>query len=110
MYLSLQELKKYGIPATPSLRRAINERAVVAEQKILCHVRALFDYHPYDDQLMPCPEAGLGFQFGDVLAILNQASKRTGRAWVAIQMTSHHQVKSVYFATRCGLYVLTECE
>ena len=69
----MQELKKYGIPATPSLRRAINERAVVAEQKILCHVRALFDYHPYDDQLMPCPEAGLAFQFGDVLAILNQA-------------------------------------
>ena len=68
-----QELKKYGIPATPSLRRAINEKAVVAEQKILCHVRALFDYHPYDDQLMPCPEAGLAFQFGDVLAILNQA-------------------------------------
>ena len=46
----------------------------MAEQKILCHVRALFDYHPYDDQLMPCPEAGLAFQFGDVLAILNQAS------------------------------------
>ena len=68
----MQELKKYGIPATPSLRRAINEKAVVAEQKILCHVRALFDYHPYDDQLMPCPEAGLAFQFGDVLAILNQ--------------------------------------
>ena len=45
----------------------------MAEQKILCHVRALFDYHPYDDQLMPCPEAGLAFQFGDVLAILNQA-------------------------------------
>ena len=69
----MQELKKYGIPATPSLRRAINQKAVVAEQKILCHVRALFDYHPYDDQLMPCPEAGLAFQFGDVLAILNQA-------------------------------------
>ena len=32
----------------------------------------------YDDQLMPCPEAGLGFQFGDVLAILNQARSKLG--------------------------------
>ena len=29
----------------------------------------MFDYHPYDDNLCPCPEAGLAFQYGDILAI-----------------------------------------
>ena len=32
-------------------------------------LQALFDYHPYDDNLCPCPEAGLAFQYGDILAI-----------------------------------------
>ena len=31
--------------------------------------RALFDYHPFEDAICPCPEAGLAFQYGDILAI-----------------------------------------
>ena len=66
------ELKKYGIPNTPSLRRKIQQNATSPDQKILCYVKALFDYNPYEDNLIPCPEVGLHFQYGDILAIVNQ--------------------------------------
>ena len=66
------ELKKYGIPNTPSLRRKINEKALFADQKVLTHMKALYDYDPYEDNLNPCPDAGLHFQYGDILAIVNQ--------------------------------------
>ena len=66
------ELKKYGIPNTPSLRRKINEKAMFADQKVLTHMKALYDYDPYEDNLNPCPDAGLHFQYGDILAIVNQ--------------------------------------
>ena len=67
-----EDLKKFGIPNTPSLRRKIHEKALFADQKVLNHMKALFDYNPYDDNLNPCPEAGLHFQYGDILAIVNQ--------------------------------------
>jgi len=67
-----KELKKLGIPNTPSLRRQISMKALAPEQKVLSYVRALFDYHPYEDSLCPCPEAGLAFQYGDILAVVNQ--------------------------------------
>lgn len=35
-------------------------------------LRALFDYDPFDDPIIPCPEAGLPFQKGDVLQIVSQ--------------------------------------
>ncbi|XP_075211320.1 MAGUK p55 subfamily member vari isoform X2 [Lycorma delicatula] len=37
-----------------------------------CHMRALFDYDPADDTLLPCRELGLPFNQGDILLILNQ--------------------------------------
>ena len=43
-----------------------------ADNKVLCHVRAMFDYDPHSDQLCPCPDAGLAFVKGDVLAVFNQ--------------------------------------
>jgi hypothetical protein len=67
-----KDLKKYGIPNTPSLRRQISMKALAPEQKVLSYVRSLFDYHPYEDSLCPCPEAGLAFQYGDILAVVNQ--------------------------------------
>eukprot|EP00095_Tigriopus_kingsejongensis_P011418 snap_masked-scaffold993_size72668-processed-gene-0.4 protein:Tk11418 transcript:snap_masked-scaffold993_size72668-processed-gene-0.4-mRNA-1 annotation:"AGAP008321-PA" len=66
------ELKKFGIPNTPSLRKNGRGRGKAPEQKVLLYVRALFDYDPYQDNLIPCPEAGLEFKFGEILAILNQ--------------------------------------
>ncbi|CAH0389911.1 unnamed protein product [Bemisia tabaci] len=36
------------------------------------YMRALYDYNPMEDTLLPCPEIGLAFQKGDILQILNQ--------------------------------------
>lgn len=33
-----------------------------------CH----YDYHPANDNLIPCKEAGLRFETGDILQIVNQ--------------------------------------
>lgn len=32
-------------------------------------MRALFDYEPEDDTLLPCKEIGLPFQYGDILQV-----------------------------------------
>lgn len=37
-----------------------------------CYMRALYDYNPEDDSLLPCKEIGLAFKRGDILEILNQ--------------------------------------
>ncbi|XP_024888389.1 MAGUK p55 subfamily member 2 isoform X3 [Temnothorax curvispinosus] len=41
--------------------------------KSTCYMRALFDYDPSDDTLLPCREIGLPFQKGDILQIVDQA-------------------------------------
>ncbi|XP_071555272.1 MAGUK p55 subfamily member 2 isoform X3 [Temnothorax nylanderi] len=41
--------------------------------KSTCYMRALFDYDPSEDTLMPCREIGLPFQKGDILQIVDQA-------------------------------------
>ncbi|XP_034251713.1 MAGUK p55 subfamily member 6 isoform X2 [Thrips palmi] len=40
--------------------------------KSVCYMRALFNYNPMEDTLLPCKEIGLEFQHGDVLEIVNQ--------------------------------------
>ncbi len=67
-----QELKKYGIPNIPSLRHQMSIKASSPEQKVLCYVKALFEYDPYENALHPCPDAGLSFQYSDILAVINQ--------------------------------------
>lgn len=34
------------------------------------YVRALFDYNPEEDDLIPCSQAGVSFKVGDVLQVL----------------------------------------
>ncbi|XP_008204452.1 MAGUK p55 subfamily member 6 isoform X2 [Nasonia vitripennis] len=41
--------------------------------KSTCYMRALFDYEPTEDSLLPCREIGLPFQKGDILQIVDQA-------------------------------------
>ncbi|XP_033207772.1 MAGUK p55 subfamily member 6 isoform X2 [Belonocnema kinseyi] len=41
--------------------------------KSTCYMRALFDYFPAEDTLLPCMEIGLPFQKGDILQIVDQA-------------------------------------
>jgi len=66
-----EDLKKLAISQTPSLRKAMNQNAN-PEQKVLCYVKALFNYDPKEDNIHPCAEIGLMFFMGDILAIVNQ--------------------------------------
>lgn len=34
-----------------------------------CYMRALFDYEPEEDTLLPCKEIGLKFSYGDILQV-----------------------------------------
>ncbi|XP_062546841.1 protein PALS2 isoform X2 [Armigeres subalbatus] len=40
-------------------------------KKLTCYMRALFDYDPAEDNLLPCQELGLAFQRSDILQIIN---------------------------------------
>ena len=39
------------------------------------YVRALFDYNPEDDDLIPCSQAGISFSVGDVLQVTSLSMK-----------------------------------
>lgn len=45
------------------------------------HVRAHFDYHPYEDELIPCKELGLAFRKRDILHVVNQEDPNWWQAW-----------------------------
>ncbi|CAN7997670.1 unnamed protein product [Ixodes hexagonus] len=36
------------------------------------YVRAQFDYNPLDDDLIPCAQAGIAFQIGDILQVISK--------------------------------------
>ena len=36
------------------------------------YVRALFDYDPTGDELIPCPQAGVAFHIGDILQVISK--------------------------------------
>ncbi|XP_036361898.1 MAGUK p55 subfamily member 7 isoform X5 [Octopus sinensis] len=73
----VQLLAKFSGPVTLKLFPANNEKGLTREGKpyyrsTQIRLRALFDYDPFDDPIIPCPEAGLPFQKGDVLQIVSQ--------------------------------------
>jgi calcium/calmodulin-dependent serine protein kinase len=35
-------------------------------------VRALFDYDPLEDDLIPCAQAGISFKIGDILQVISK--------------------------------------
>ena len=70
-----EDLKKLSIAQTPSLRKQINQKNAGSEQNVLCYMKALFSYDPKEDSLHPCPEIGLMFFQGDILAIVNQVKR-----------------------------------
>ena len=47
-----------------------NRSRVPSDREV--HVRAHFDYHPYEDDLIPCRELGLAFRRGDILHVVKQ--------------------------------------
>lgn len=58
-----------------------NRSRVPSDREV--HVRAHFDYHPYEDDLIPCRELGLAFRRGDILHVVNQEDPNWWQAWRA---------------------------
>lgn len=56
-----------------------NRSRVPSDREV--HVRAHFDYHPYEDDLIPCRELGLAFRRGDILHVVNQEDPNWWQAW-----------------------------
>ena len=51
------------------------------------HVKALYDYDPSEDELIPCRELGLPFRRGDILHVVNQDDE----SWWQVRIKdSHH--------------------
>ncbi|CAG9768567.1 unnamed protein product [Ceutorhynchus assimilis] len=67
-------------------------------KKLTCYMRALFEYIPEDDSLLPCKEIGLPFDRGDILQIVDQ---RDPNWW---------QAKKVGADNRTGLIPSLELE
>ncbi|KAL4715137.1 hypothetical protein ACJJTC_012184 [Scirpophaga incertulas] len=55
----------------------LKEKNSTLTNKLSCYMRALFDYDPKEDTLLPCKEIGLGFKKGDIL----QVSDRKDPNW-----------------------------
>lgn len=58
-----------------------NRSRVPSDREV--HVRAHFDYHPYEDDLIPCRELGLAFRRGDILHVVKQEDPNWWQAWRA---------------------------
>ncbi|CAG5056603.1 unnamed protein product [Parnassius apollo] len=55
----------------------LKEKSSQLTNKLSCYMRALFDYDPKEDTLLPCKEIGLAFKRGDIL----QVSDRKDPNW-----------------------------
>ncbi|XP_053603075.1 protein PALS2 isoform X3 [Plodia interpunctella] len=55
----------------------LKEKSSQLTNKLSCYMRALFDYDPKEDTLLPCKEIGLEFKRGDIL----QVSDRKDPNW-----------------------------
>ncbi|XP_022820768.1 MAGUK p55 subfamily member 6 isoform X3 [Spodoptera litura] len=55
----------------------LKEKTAQLSNKLSCYMRALFDYDPKEDTLLPCKEIGLEFKRGDIL----QVSDRKDPNW-----------------------------
>ncbi|XP_074801870.1 protein PALS2 isoform X1 [Natator depressus] len=65
----LQELLK-SISGSVTLKILPSYRDTVIPQQVF--VKCHFDYNPYNDNLIPCKEAGLKFSKGEILQIVNR--------------------------------------
>ncbi|XP_056287153.1 peripheral plasma membrane protein CASK-like isoform X7 [Pseudoliparis swirei] len=52
--------------------RQISRPAIKDKLSIKIYVRAQFEYDPAKDDLIPCKEAGIGFQVGDIIQIISK--------------------------------------
>ncbi|XP_058447802.1 protein PALS2 isoform X4 [Malaya genurostris] len=64
-----EEMKSARI--TMSGGQVKNGKNLEPGKKLTCYMRALFDYNPAEDNLLPCQDIGLPFQRSDILQIIN---------------------------------------
>ncbi|XP_063838922.1 protein PALS2 isoform X3 [Ostrinia nubilalis] len=64
---------RVSLKVGPNLKDKNNQLS----NKLTCYMRALFDYDPKEDTLLPCKEIGLEFKRGDIL----QVSDRKDPNW-----------------------------
>ncbi|XP_030748146.1 MAGUK p55 subfamily member 6 isoform X2 [Sitophilus oryzae] len=92
-------LKVGNTPATETTHANIVSNGVNGvTKKLTCYMRALFEYNPEEDSLLPCKEIGLPFDRGDILQIVDQ---RDPNWW---------QAKKVGGENRTGLIPSLELE
>lgn len=62
------------IQPTLSLTQGLTPTSLDGKTRVVptkSYVRALFGYDPTKDSLLPCPEIGLPFKYGDILQVVN---------------------------------------
>ncbi|XP_062258168.1 peripheral plasma membrane protein CASK isoform X1 [Platichthys flesus] len=62
------------LPSTiqPKGRQIVSRPPIKDKMSVKIYVRAQFEYDPSKDELIPCKEAGIRFQVGDVLQIISK--------------------------------------
>jgi len=103
----VENLKNLAISQTPRLRKEMNKK-MNSEQKVLCYMKALFSYDPKEDGLHPCPEIGLMFFQGDILAIVNQDDPNWWQARLAECPGPAQLIPSIELEERRQAYVEPE--
>jgi guanylate kinase len=65
---------KVGQPKDPETHASLvmNGTNNGVSKKLTCYMRALYEYVPEEDTLLPCKEIGLPFDRGDILQIVDQ--------------------------------------
>ncbi|XP_076255969.1 MAGUK p55 subfamily member vari isoform X3 [Rhynchophorus ferrugineus] len=65
-------LKVGNAPAVETHASIVSNGVNGVTKKLTCYMRALFEYNPDEDTLLPCKEIGLPFDRGDILQIVDQ--------------------------------------
>ena len=76
----------------------VNRSRVPSDREV--HVRAHFDYHPYEDDLIPCRELGLAFRRGDILHVVKQEDPNWWQVSVVWLQASRGFFIQSFFRTR----------
>ncbi|PRD25193.1 UNVERIFIED_CONTAM: Peripheral plasma membrane protein CASK [Trichonephila clavipes] len=61
-----------GLLNLPNLNERYFQKFCSLETAEKIFVRAQFDYNPKDDELIPCPQAGIKFKTGDILQVISK--------------------------------------
>lgn len=62
-------------------------------------VRSQFDYDPTEDDLIPCPQAGIAFNRGDILQII---SKDDHNWWQVRKYGQPHEIAGEFSTRNSG--------